>query len=584
MPTLIGQPIAAGLAEGQASIYRPATLEGLPAYGITEAAVGEEHERLMVAWQAAMNELEEVRQRLSGEVGRDEAAVFEAHLAMLRDRQFIANIKHRVARDLANVEQALEREVREWERLMAEAENEYLRERSQDVRDVGRRVLHHLAQRGGVHPLHHLPPSSVIVACELLPSDVLEIDRRHVVAIITERGGGTSHAAILARSLGVPAVTGIEDACELIEDGTRLLVSGESGRVVVAPAPSEVRQFTHARHAYDQAIAAAEAAEGEPVRTCDRVSISLLANIARPEDLTATRVHHLEGVGLFRTEFLYLEAHNPPTLPQQRSAYSRVADALGGKPLVVRTFDLGHGKVPAFLTGTWRKRLEEGLHGLQFALREKHLLRTQLTAVVEASSEARDLRVLFPMVIGGDDLDAAIDLLGRIAEERGRKRPPVGAMIETPASLFVLEQILEQVDFLSIGTNDLTQFMLTTTREAPGGNGELASSHPAVLRAIAEIVRAARERNRPVTVCGEMAGHPLLACLLVGLGVRSLSMTPGRAARVRQMLRALDCGEADAMARRALAARSRGEVEVILREYLEPLRRRFAPREEPGAA
>ena len=297
--------------------------------------------------------------------------------------------------------------------------------------------------------------------------------------------------------------------------------------------------------------------------TLDGVQIHLYGNISRGGEVEHVLEHHLEGVELLRTELLFFESAEPPALVDQYEAYRAAAEALQGCAMVIRTFDLGGDKIPEFLKPWAQANPNLGLRGLQFALQEEHLLRTQLLAILDVAQDY-DVRVLFPMVMGSDDLLAAVDLLKNIAAKRGRRLPLIGAMIETPSVLFALEEIMPHVDFLSLGTNDLAQFMLGADRDAAELSEEFVAVYPTILRAIRRVVEATDKARRPLMVCGEMAGHPTIAPLLVGLGIRRLSMTPSRCIQIRHALRNLDCRKAEAAAMQALQCDSRRQVQTLL--------------------
>ncbi len=306
--------------------------------------------------------------------------------------------------------------------------------------------------------------------------------------------------------------------------------------------------------------------------TRDGTDISLLANINRPYEARFVRLHHLHGVGLFRTEFMYLNRLEPPDVQTQLKTYQTANELLDGLPLVIRTLDLGGDKIPLFLTPHHEANPNLGLRGLRLSLAHRQLLETQLEAILQASRTG-DVRVLFPMVLGGDDLAEGISVFQQVARRMGiSDLPPVGAMIETPSALFTLEEILREADFVSIGTNDLTQFMLAADRDAVELLEEYSVIHPAVLRAIDRIVQAAQQANRPVCVCGEAAGYPLTSCLLVGMGVRQLSMSPLRAARIRTSIRAMRLDDAKDLAARALRASSTAAVRKLLVQFGDAIR------------
>jgi phosphoenolpyruvate-protein phosphotransferase len=386
-----------------------------------------------------------------------------------------------------------------------------------------------------------------------------------VVAIVTEQGGENSHAAILARALGIPAVTGVTRATSKIRTGTKLLVDGENGIVTITPNDGAVRNFSVLRREYDDGSLLAKEAESRDCVTRDGAAISLLGNVNRPHEVSWIPGHHLEGVGLFRTEFMFMDSTEPPDAERQQRVYESAASVLEGRMLTIRSLDLGGDKLPAFLQLHHEANPNLGLRGLRFSLAEQTMFDVQLRAILSASRASKGIRVLFPMVLGASDLLSIVDRLGSIAADLGiERRPPVGAMIETPAAIFSLEEILEIADFVSIGTNDLTQFMLAADRNEVELADDYSVLHPSVLRAIRKVVEACNDAGREACVCGEAAGDPETACLLVGLGVRQLSMSPLRAARVRLMLRGITCDRLQNLAQDALHADSHQTVRQLI--------------------
>ena len=567
MQHLEGNPISPGFATGIAVVYdyEIERIIELPERFISHAEVKSECIRLDDALEQSSEELKSIERIALREpkLARS-AALSSAHSTMAQEITEIVRVH--IGRELVNAEQALDAVIRELVQRFERLDNVYFREREQDVRDVGRRMMRHLSGS----PLwlkQPLPSGSVIVARELLPSEAVWVANSGVSAIVSEHGGTFSHTAIVARSLGIPAVFGISNATAIIQSGTRLLVDGETGSIVLNPSKSEEESFAVREYNFRSCAAAIAADEELPSRTQDGVDISLLGNIGLPMEASGVSDHNLNGVGLFRTEFLFIEAQQRPSLDTQVKMYGQMADRLGDRPLVIRTFDLGGDKLPPFLQlDSAATRASLHLRGLRFSLVEAHLLDTQLQAILKVAQTA-NVRVLFPMVIGPDDLSGAIAAICHAADQLGvPHRPPIGAMIETPAALYALDEILAMVDFIAIGTNDLTQYMLAADRDLAEGTDNLTAMHPAVLRAIKQIIDAAQRRNCPVCVCGEDAGDPVFACLLVGLGIRELSLTPTRAGAVRNMLRSISCDTARELADLSLHCHTPQQVREILQQ------------------
>lgn len=567
MKYLEGIPISPGYASGIAVVYdfEVGRRIEVTTSELTSSEVESEWKRLDEALERSRQDLQLLDQTATRNPSLSKSvAVLSAHAAMTHE--MAALVKQHIGRELVNVEEALDAVVREWVERLQRLDSAYLRQREQDVRDVGRRMTRNLA---GSLPWSKgpLPPGSIVVAHELMPSEAIEMVNCGVVAIVSEHGGKYSHTAIVARSLGIPAVTGINRVSSQIHPGTRLLVDGQRGNIIVAPTVSEENSFASLKEEYENRILSIKAAGNLPCTTDDGITVSLLANIGLPEEIDAVKEFNLGGVGLFRTEFLFLESHERPSTQEQFEVYDKIAGDLDGQPLVIRTFDLGGDKLPPFLLEE-QSDAQDSLHlrGLRFSLAERALLDEQLQAILRVA-QTSDIRILFPMVIGSDDLAQAIAAIDRIVEKCGYLRtPPIGAMIETPAALYSLPEILDLADFLALGTNDLTQYMLATDRDLAEGQDDCTALHPAVLRAIKQVVEASTKHQCPVCVCGEEAGDPDFACLLIGLGIRELSLSPLRAGNVRQALRGIKERDAVETAKQSLCCHNPQEVRALLTE------------------
>jgi len=566
-----GKPLAPGYAKGQAFIYKePLSPPRTVRRSIDAPRVRSEVQRFEKALQASLRELEGLKERVLTELGESESRIFEAHLALLKDMQFIEKIRARIAKERVNVEHAVQIEIEELEKLLLQLENEYIRERAQDVRDVGNRVLKHLhrPRAGSPAQLKQVPPATILVCHELLPSDTLQLDRERIVAIVTEQGGAQSHAAILARALGIPSVTGIQGITNKISSGDWLLVDGQDGTVTLFPSKRATTRFVGMKRAYDNEQLQQIRGEFRHCMTLDGTAVDLYANIGRIEDAQMVQAHYLSGVGLFRTEYLFMESSRTPSLSKQVAAYTEVAKLLNGLPFVIRTLDLGGDKYPSFIRREDEDNPAMGVRGLRYMLRHGNLFETQLRAILRASRYG-DVRIMFPMVIGVEDLRDAMEMMHRAAEHEGISQlPRIGALIETPAAVFEINDILDMVDFVSIGTNDLTQFILAADRGSLAMLDNNSVLHPSVLKAIVGVVNAAHAKGREVCVCGEAAGDPGIACLLVGLGVRQLSMSPVRAARVRHHIRRSHLRDFEQAANEALGSKDIKKVETIVSRLL----------------
>lgn len=570
MTVIKGVPVSPGFAHGVAIVYdyEVGLKFSVANRDVLPSEVDEEWQRLDAALAESSRDLKLVT-KLAGENSESATSLslLTAHAAMTAE--IASMVKKQVSRDCVNVEQALDSVIAEWVERLTRLDSDYLRQREQDVRDVGRRITRYLA---GSMPWSKGPlaADSIVVTRELLPSEAIELANCGVLAIVSEHGGRYSHTAILARSLGIPMVTGVVDAARFIHPGTPLLVDGDTGIIVTNPTTHERNVFFEQVKRSLTTQSPAEP-ESQSCITRDGVCIEFGANLSRPEEVSAVAEHKLEWVGLFRTEFLFMESRERPDTGTQIAVYANAARGLAGRPLVVRTFDLGRDKLPPFLlTEEPRQQKGLGLGGLRFSLTEKLLFESQLKAILTVAQEY-DLQILLPMVIGVDDFSRGVSTIQAVADRYGFMRiPPIGAMIETPAALFALDEILDQADFIALGTNDLTQYLLATDRGLPEGEGECTAMHPAVLRAIKTVVGAATRLQCPLCVCGEEASDPAFACLLVGLDVRSLSMAPKQASAVRKAISEINARDACDVAERALSCSSVAEVRTLLDEWLPP--------------
>ena len=561
MTLIKGKSVCAGYAEGIAWPWVRPPAHHWSRTDISGSAVSSERQRFDDSVAATIDELKLLGDRTTAELGAEQAAIFRVQIAILSDPCFVQTVEEYISCRRRTAEHALVSVVDDWVNGTAALTDEHSREQAMDVRDLAQRVMSRLSGRSGV-PVAPPPEDSILVASELLPSDVMELDWSGVLAAVTEWGGPTSHASILVRSLGIPAVTGLTGIRDLAHQGKTVLVNGELGVVFLEPSEEETVLFGSQRAHYQQVVKSLTENEAEPCKTLDGVQVSLYANISNVGEVADVIAHHMDGVALLRTELLF-GADEPPSLVDQYEAYRTAAEALSGRSLVVRTFDFGGDKIPRFLEPWSDAKPTLSLRGLEFALQQNHLLRTQLLAIMDAAQHY-DIRLLFPMVMGSDDLCAAVELVRDVAEKHDLPMPKVGAMIETPSALFALDEIMPHVDFVSLGTNDLAHLMLGTDRDAAELSEEFAAVYPTILRAIRRVVEAADKARRTLTVCGEMAGHPTIARLLVGLGIRELSMSPARCMRVRHALRHLDGKEAEAIAKQALLCHSRREVRQLL--------------------
>ncbi len=553
-----GIPASEGVAVGAALVYAPEQARSESA--AAAASVDEELTRFVAALERARKGLADVQEQAARNVGAEEAAVFEAQAMMLEDPAFVGAVQTRVKAGMS-APAAVEASTDEIAATFAAMEDEYFRAREADVRDVGQRVLRALL--GVSHAsLADLDRPAIVVARDLTPSDTATLRRDMVLGFATEAGGLTSHTAIIARAMGIPAVVGVGGLLGRVSDGDVVLVDGGRGEVELTPSTERIDA---ARRGQSQSRAPVIV---DRVRTRDGADIEVAANAGSLEDVQAAVEHGADAIGLLRTEFLYLDRPSLPEEEEQFEVYSRALEVLQGRPLVVRTLDAGGDKALPGLPPVHEPNPFLGLRGIRLCLRQPELLLPQLRAALRASVGG-DLRLMFPMVAFVEELEQARTLVERCRRDLADAGVPtgqvqVGIMVETPAAALLADRLAETADFFSLGTNDLVQYTLAVDRTNERVGALYQSLHPAVLRAIQAVVRAAHARGRWVGVCGEMAGMPLAIPLLVGLGVDELSASPGYVPRTKALVQRLSRAEMRALADRALECSTALQVEALV--------------------
>jgi phosphotransferase system enzyme I (PtsI) len=539
MIELKGQGVGDAVAIGPVHFLQRA----LPA--VTRRAVDDweaEYERFEAARAVATAELDGLRDRALATVGEQGALVFEVHQMMIADEDFGDGVRTTLSLQRVNAEYAVSATGADFALLFAQMDDPYMRERAADVHDISDRLIRCLAGESSVGLVSAEPV--IIAADDLSPSETIQLDKSKVLAFVTARGSTTSHSAILARTLGIPAVVGVGDLDENW-NGELAVVDGLSGVVVVGPEPDTLERLLAKKAAADDHLARLEALKGQPTVTLDGQAIDLYANIGSPAEVDLVVDNDAGGIGLFRTEFLYMESPAAPTEDELVEAYRTVAERLGGRRVIFRTLDVGADKQIDYLSLDVEENPALGLRGLRLCLDRPDLFQTQLRALWRAAAHGQ-VAVMFPMVASLWEVQRAKALLAEARSALVAEGVPVGEslevgiMIETPAAALIADRLALEVDFFSLGTNDLTQYALAVDRQNPRVGEFVDTHHEAILRLIAMVVEHAHTAGRWVGICGELAADVELTETFLRLGVDELSVAPASVLRVRERVRSLD--------------------------------------------
>lgn len=567
---IFGEVAAAGAASGSAFVCACAAPVLIPRRTIGEGDVPKEMERFDAAVSEAAQNLLDVQQDIEQQIGSPAAAIFAAHGMVLHDATFRAEIATVCLTERVNLEVAVEKVIDKVTATFERMEDQHFRTRTADFRDVGNRLLNILAG-GGEGTIPALPEGSIIVTSEILPSLITQLEHKAIRGLILERGGQTAHAIILARSLGIPAIIHVQDATKRIQTGDRLIVDGVAGRVFVNPSREIIQEYDKLKEHLKAHRHALEGIIKQPALTLDGVEIKLRLNAGKAADALAVTALNADGIGLYRTEFVFLVQDRFPSEEEQYQMYRAAADRAKPQETVIRVLDLGSDKLLPYFPRSHEDNPSLGRRGIRLLLEQPEVLRTQLRAILRLSA-THPVSVLFPMIGDVEELLAAKAALEKAKAELAVEGQPynhrilVGAMIETPSAVILAKRLVLHVDFLSVGTNDLVQYLLTTDRT----NSEMASYyeplHPAVLQALSSLALIAREGGKDISICGEMAGNAAYTALLLGLGFRNLSMGSGELLEVKNVIRSTRIDRAEVLATKILALSTVQEIKACLRD------------------
>lgn len=530
----------------------------------------EEIRRLDKALDKAKAELEVIKEHASKELGEDKAEIFAAHLLVLSDPELINPIKDKISTEMVNAEYALDEVAKMFISLFENMDNEYMKERAADIRDVTKRVLAHLLGVTIANP-SMISEEVVIIAEDLTPSDTAQLNRQYVKGFSTDIGGRTSHSAIMSRSLEIPAVVGTKTITSEVKNEMLVIIDGLDGRVIVNPTEDEVSQYRDKKAAYEEQKAEWAKLVQEKTITSDGQHVELAANIGTPDDVKGVLDNGGEGVGLYRTEFLYMGRETLPTEEEQYEAYKTVLEKMGEKPVVVRTLDIGGDKELPYLDLPKEMNPFLGFRAIRLCLEMQDMFRTQLRALLRASVFG-NLKIMFPMIATLDEFREAKSILLEEKEKlQGEgiavsEHIEVGIMVEIPSTAVMADLFAKEVDFFSIGTNDLIQYTLAADRMNERVSYLYQPYNPAILRLVKNVIDAAHKEGKWAGMCGEMAGDEIAIPLLLGLGLDEFSMSAASILKARSQILPLSKEELRADAKKALMMNTAEEVKHFIEE------------------
>ena len=574
MQRIKGIAVSHGIIVGRAFLVGSAE-QVVPHRTIDESEVTAQYARLHAALAAAGAEIAELSERTRRELGNEPAKIFEFHAGLLRDKALVAAIERRVSGNFVTAEQAVADQFRVLVDQFKRMGNEVFEQKANDIIDLERRVLGHLMGEEKSR-LAQLDAPAVVVAHELTPSQAAAMDRSKVIAIVTDLGGRTGHTSIVARALGLPSVVGCQRCSTEVEDGDEMIVDGNEGIVILRPDAKTLEEYRRKQERSQRSRAAMRELSGLEAVTKDGHRIQLMGNIEFPEEIEAVLGNGGDGVGLYRTEFLWLTRKEPPTEQDHMDAYLRAIKLLKGKPLTIRTCDLGADKYTQAQMEEPERNPFLGLRSIRHSLANPAEFKSQLRAILRASAHG-PVKTMFPLVSNLMELRQGKLMIADIGEELEDegvafdRQMPVGVMIEVPSAALMARTFAAESSFFSIGTNDLVQYTLAVDR----GNERVAhlyqAAHPAVVYLAKSVVRAARSAQIDCSLCGEMAGEPLYSMLLLGMGLRTLSMVPDQIPVVKRVIRSVTMEQCERLARRVGSFDSERQVETALRDELRKL-------------
>lgn len=571
MQRLQGIGVSPGIAIGEALVFDHEGFR-IPRRFLSRDATEPELARLDRAIAAAAGEIEFNRQQVAEQLGDDYASIFSAHQQMLQDRRLRQELEEMIRNRHYTAEYSVSRALRRYAKVFQMLEDSSLAERASDIFDIEKRLLRHLLGKRR-EELAQLTSEVLVLAHSLTPSETANLNPEFVRGFVTETGGPGSHTAIVAEGMGIPAVVGLGPFLTDVSGGETIIIDGDQGLVILQPDEETLARYRHEIEQQRSLAVRLETLRDLPATTLDGETIQLLGNIEFPAEVKLCLERGGDGIGLYRTEFLYLATDSEPTEEEHTSAYTAVAEAMRDKPVVIRTMDLGADKLPHLPFPEDEANPFLGLRSIRLALKHVEMFRRQLRAVLRASNVG-NIRLMFPLISTVGEFRRAKMVLADAMEDLEEEGVPfdrnmqVGMMVEVPSAILMLDRFVEEVDFFSIGTNDLVQYTLAVDRSNKDVASLYTSAEPSVLRSIQMAVRTANQFGTPISTCGQMCGNPLYTMLLLGLGLRSLSVTPMAIPEVKRVCRSVSIDQCNQLTARVMELESARDVKNLLRDEL----------------
>ena len=567
--TFKGIAVSPGFAIGKVTIFQHHDEQVMVRHDVD---VDDEQYRFKNAIRQALQEMDETILRARQRLSQEDAQIFEAHKLVLEDPEFYDTILNLILVEKINAEAALQNVSQQLVEIFENMENEYFRQRAIDIKDISSRVmkiLHGQEVKDSTESLDQF----ILMAHDLTPSDTLNLDARGVLAFVTETGGRTSHTAIVSKSLGIPAIVGVADLIQSIEMGSQVIVDGNEGKVIVNPSMDEMEEYEQKIRAYQQTLMAQAALKDEPTISSDGLKVEIGANISSLDDLDNALTYGAEGIGLFRTEFLFMNRESAPDEEEQFEVYRTVVSAMKGKPVIIRTLDIGGDKMITYLDLPHESNPFLGYRAIRLTLDRVDLFETQLRAILRASRYGR-VKVMYPMISNLTEVRQANAILQNAKQQLIENHIPfnpqleVGIMIEIPAAAIMADALAKEVDFFSLGTNDLIQYTMACDRLNEKISYLYQPYHPSLLRLIKWVIDAAHTRGKSVGLCGEMAGDPIAIPLLLGMGLDEFSVSPSLILPTRSIIRKLNSISMKELVDQALTLEDEEQVKGIVAKNL----------------